>query len=72
MIKDIIDKNNSVIPGSNELEILREHFPACFKKDGSFDIVRFQEYLKDKVEVTDEGYELRFLGKNYAPNVGLS
>lgn len=66
MIKDIIDKNNSVTPGYNELEILREHFPACFKEDGSFDIVRFQEYLKDKVEVTDEGYELRFLGKNYA------
>lgn len=66
MIKDIIDKNNSVTPGSNELEILREHFPACFKEDGRFDIVRFQEYLKDKVEVTDEGYELRFLGKNYA------
>lgn len=66
MIKDIIGKNNSVTPGSNELEILREHFPACFKEDGSFDIVRFQEYLKDKVEVTDEGYELRFLGKNYA------
>lgn len=66
MIKDILDKNNSVTPGSNELEILREHFPACFKEDGSFDIVRFQEYLKDKVEVTDEGYELRFLGKNYA------
>lgn len=66
MIKDIIDKNNSVTPGSNELEILREHFPACFKEDGSFDIIRFQEYLKDKVEVTDEGYELRFLGKNYA------
>ena len=66
MIKDIIDKNNSITPGSNELEILREHFPACFKEDGSFDIVRFQEYLKDKVEITDEGYELRFLGKNYA------
>lgn len=66
MIKDIIAKNNSVTPGSNEFEILREHFPACFKEDGSFDIVRFQEYLKDKVEVTDEGYELRFLGKNYA------
>lgn len=66
MIKDILDKNNSVTPGSNELEILREHFPACFKEDGNFDIVRFQEYLKDKVEVTDEGYELRFLGKNYA------
>lgn len=66
MIKDILDNNSSVTPGLNELEVLREHFPACFKEDGSFDIVRFQEYLKDKVEVTDEGYELRFLGKNYA------
>ena len=66
MIKDILDKNNSLTPGANELEVLREHFPACFKEDGSFDIVRFQEYIKDKVNVTDEGYELRFLGKNYA------
>lgn len=66
MIKDILDKNNSVTPGANELEVLREYFPACFKEDGSFDIVRFQEYLKDKIDVTDEGYELRFLGKNYA------
>ena len=66
MIEDILDKNNSVTPGANELEVLREYFPACFKEDGSFDIVRFQEYLKDKIDVTDEGYELRFLGKNYA------
>lgn len=66
MIKDILDKNNSITPGANELEVLREHFPACFKEDGSFDMVRFQEYLKDKIDVTDEGYELRFLGKNYA------
>ena len=66
MIKDILDANASVTPGSKELEVLRENFPACFRTDGSFDIVRFQEYLKDKVNVTDEGYELRFLGKNYA------
>lgn len=66
MIKDILDKNNSATPGCHELEILKEHFPACFKADGSFDIIRFQEYIKDKVNVTDEGYELRFLGKNYA------
>lgn len=66
MIKDILDANASVAPGSKELEVLRENFPACFRTDGSFDIVRFQEYLKDKVNVTDEGYELRFLGKNYA------
>lgn len=66
MIKDILDNNDLITPGSKELEVLREHFPACFKEDGSFDIVRFQEYLKDKIDVTDEGYELRFLGKNYA------
>lgn len=66
MIKDILERNNTITPGSSELEILRDHFPACFRADGSFDIVRFQEYLKDKVNVTDEGYELRFLGKNYA------
>lgn len=66
MIKDILDANRTVSPGAKELEVLREHFPACFRGDGSFDIVRFQEYLKDKVDVTDEGYELRFLGKNYA------
>ena len=49
-----------------EISVLREHFPACFKRDGSFDIGRFNEFLSDKVDVTNEGYELRFLGKNYA------
>lgn len=66
MIKDITEKNNNVTLGAKEMEVLRENFPACFHADGSFDIERFKEYLKDKVNVTDEGYELRFLGKNYA------
>ncbi len=66
MIKDILQSNNTIVPGSKELKVLRENFPACFHADGTFDIDRFREYLKDKVEVSDEGYELRFLGKNYA------
>lgn len=65
MIKDIIDANNSVAVGAKEIEILKEHFPACFR-NSSFDIERLKEYLKDKIHVTEEGYELRFLGKNYA------
>mgnify|MGYP001054198498 FL=1 len=65
MIKEIIDANNNVAVGAKEIEILKEHFPACFH-DGSFDIERLKEYLKDKIYVTEEGYELRFLGKNYA------
>lgn len=65
MIKDIIDANNNVTVGAKEIEILKEHFPACFR-NGSFEIERLKEYLKDKIHVTEEGYELRFLGKNYA------
>lgn len=65
MIKDIIDANNNVAVGAKEIEILKGHFPACFH-NGSFDIERLREYLKDKINITEEGYELRFLGKNYA------
>jgi adenine-specific DNA-methyltransferase len=66
MIKDILTKNETKTPDSKALSVLKEHFPGCFEKDGSFDMERFKELLSDKVEVRDEGYELRFLGKNYA------
>lgn len=66
MIKDIISANESVVPNGNEINILKKHFPSCFKSDGSFDMERFSEYLKDKVEISHEGYELKFLGKSYA------
>ncbi len=66
MIKDIIENNKNITPNEREINILKENFPACFKKDGSFDMIRFSEYLKDKVDVVHEGYELKFLGKNYA------
>ena len=66
MIKDILAANEAVTPNENKIAVLREHFPACFAADGSFDIERFKEYLSDEVAVTNEGYELRFLGKNYA------
>ena len=66
MIKDTIAENEGVLPNSREIEVLKEHFPACFNSDGIFDIERFKEYLSDNVSVTNEGYELRFLGKNYA------
>ena len=66
MIKDVMTTNESATPNSREINILKVHFPSCFHSDGSFDIDRFQEYIRDKVAVTHEGYELRFLGKNYA------
>lgn len=66
MIKDIMAANEVAMPNDREMAALREHFPACFRPDGSFDLERFKEYLSDKITITNEGYELRFLGKNYA------
>lgn len=66
MIKDIITANELVKPNQKEIKILKENFPSCFRADGSFDMVRFSEFLKDKIDISHEGYELRFLGKNYA------
>ncbi|MGI6607715.1 MAG: site-specific DNA-methyltransferase [Erysipelotrichaceae bacterium] len=66
MIKDILDNNETISAQDRELSVLKEHFPACFSKDGSFDLDRFKEYISDKVDVKNEGYELKFLGKNYA------
>ena len=66
MIKDIIAANEAVTPNQKEIEILREHFPSCFTADGLFDLVRFSEFMKDKIDISHEGYELKFLGKNYA------
>ena len=35
-------------------------------KDGSFDIELLKSSIEQKVDVTREGYELKFLGKSYA------
>ncbi|MFV5703501.1 site-specific DNA-methyltransferase [Flavobacterium sp. XS2P12] len=66
MIKDIERNNENISINDTAISILKEHFSSCFKKDGSFDMERFKEELKDKVDVVHEGYELKFLGKSYA------
>lgn len=66
MIRDIMTSNEEVTSNGREMAVLRENFPSCFNADGSFDLVRFSEFLKDKADISQEGYELKFLGKNYA------
>lgn len=66
MVKDIMRANETATLNQKELEVLNEYFPTCFHSDGSFDLMRFSEFLNNKVNVTKEGYELKFLGKNYA------
>lgn len=66
MIKEALHLNETLLPNSREIAALKEYFPACFKDDSTFDIERFSEILSDKLTVAHEGYELKFLGKNYA------
>lgn len=66
MIKDIIAQNENAAPNSKEIEILKTHFPSYFNSEGEFEFERFKEHIKDEVSFTHEGYELKFLGKNYA------
>ncbi len=65
MIRNIINDNENKLPNSKEMEVLKEYFPACFH-DGEFDLERFKAYLGNGLTVNHEGYELKFLGKNYA------
>ena len=66
MIKQIIENNAEVKPNSKKLEALREYFAGCFTVEGTFDIERFKDMMKDNVNISNEGYSLDFLGKDYA------
>jgi adenine specific DNA methylase Mod len=66
MIKDIIQNNETLTPNSQTLEVLQANFPQCFNKEGFFDVDKFKDLIKADVDITHEGYDLNFLGKNYA------
>ena len=66
MLKETMKENKDVKPNSREMAVLKEHFASCFNSDGSFDIEKFKARLGEDVVVSNEGYELNFLGKNYA------
>lgn len=63
---DEIHINENINANDNTMKILKENFPSCFTNEGKFDLVKFKELLSDKVDITNEGYELNFLGKSYA------
>lgn len=66
MNKDIKAQNENTRPNDGVLRKLHANFPQCFTKEGKFDLERFQQLIENEVDVTKEGYELNFLGKNYA------
>lgn len=66
MIHQILQSNESITSNHREMEILRRYFPQCFTNEGAFDIDLFKAQIEEEVNITHEGYDLNFLGKNYA------
>ena len=67
MIKEQLENNENAKPNTKLLNLLKENFPDFFDKDNNFKIDKFKNELKsDEINITKEGYELNFLGKNYA------
>ncbi|MBR2196716.1 MAG: site-specific DNA-methyltransferase [Salinivirgaceae bacterium] len=66
MIKDIKAQNENVKPTDSVMAKLHADFPQCFSKDCKFDIDKFQNLIQPETDITREGYDLNFLGKNYA------
>lgn len=59
--------NETVQPNTAFLNELKEKLPEFFTKEGSFDLNKFRNQLKDKnVKELSEGYRLDFIGKDYA------
>lgn len=58
---------NQIKAPSNELEVLKKHFPHCFDKDGNFQLEKFKANLTEKeINFSTESYGLDWLGKSYA------
>lgn len=67
MIRDAHEANETARPYDFELARLRAALPEYFDKGGGFMLDRLQETLRDgDVNLTREGYGLKFLGKSYA------
>lgn len=66
MVKNAMAKNETATANGADLEVLKKHFGMCFNSDGSLDVEKLKARLEGQVAFSNEGYELKFLGKNYA------
>lgn len=59
--------NETVQPNTAFLNELKEKLPEFFTREGSFNLDKFKNQLKDKnINELSEGYQLDFIGKDYA------
>lgn len=66
MTEQNIFENKGITANSEQIAVLKKHFPNCFDKKGNFLIDSFKEILKsDDIDTSHEGYTLDWLGKSY-------
>lgn len=71
MIKETLEKNEYGKLNDKKMNVLKQHFPNCFVGE-TFDIEKFKNEIKQDIDFSSEGYELNFLGKNYAKYIADS
>jgi len=71
MIKETLDNNEQGKLNDKKISILRENFPNCFSGD-TLDIEKFKREINQDIDFSSEGYEMNFLGKNYAKYIADS
>lgn len=71
MIKETLENNSQGKLNDKKIDILKANFPNCFTGD-TFDLKKFQKEIKQDIDFSSEGYELNFLGKNYAKYIADS
>lgn len=71
MIKETLDNNGNGKLNDKKIAILKENFPNCFSGD-TLDIEKFKREINQDIDFSSEGYEMNFLGKNYAKYIADS
>ena len=66
-MQEEIKKNREITANSEQIDVLKAHFPQCFDKEGRFRADKLEDIVRASgVDVTREGYKLDWLGKSYA------
>ena len=71
MIRETLDNNKHRKLNDKKIDILKDNFPNCFTGD-TFDLEKFKKEINQDLNFSSEGYELNFLGKNYAKYIADS
>lgn len=71
MLKRILELNEDGIFNEDKVEVLKTIFPNCFTGN-NLDLEKLKQELNQELDFRSEGYELNFLGKNYAKYIADS